>query len=370
LRETLLEIDYRARMSRRIGAAASLPPGVAYALRSNRSPVARAAAVAHNALAYSGAQPRIGEAVVVTPTVVSPFEQQQQQAGAASPQCSFACIFVSLVLLLLTGGLLTVFFVQNTRIVSLEHHISVLQRQHMTEVAYSAAAAGTIGATQSRNALAARYSPPPPPPALQTQAALPQQQQQDKLPSPAPRTPVYNNANTSSSTDDFERLLNAGRSALRDSRGMTRLADNALMPTSGTSSTGAATAGALYASSGSGVDASTAPAATDTGETHDHYRFTIERPEDESKAVSGIRIPPGTGSIERFDTKRLLTCHVCCRPEVDVFVCPPADQLSLLVRYSPTSDEHYVRLMVHNRAYYGADCVLYWVLDNDEKQQQ
>jgi hypothetical protein len=89
-----------------------------------------------------------------------------------------------------------------------------------------------------------------------------------------------------------------------------------------------------------------------------HYEFAVW----DALAMTspnGVRVP-AEGGISQLSLD-MFSSSVCCRVDVNLATCPPADQISTIVYRNAETDEHYLRVLVRNQVYLGKSCVFFWV---------
>lgn len=101
-----------------------------------------------------------------------------------------------------------------------------------------------------------------------------------------------------------------------------------------------------------------------------YYFFEVEQPDNVEEAERlGIRIPPDDESIPNLSLDGFLQKSICCRMDANTETCPDTNQMGVVIRGVPDTGDHYLRVAVHNPAYFDVPCVFFWVSINDESRQ-
>ena len=296
--------------------------------------------------------------ITATPSSSSPTPQTQQQQpiGAhadgwdqrlppshhhrTGPRCSWFTLLLIFVLLVL---FLIGYVVLTDRTADLSRRLRAIEKMHANDILFNAGSdAGSGGGNNNgkRNQPFPQLSP------SYLQQAL-----------AASTTAPIANSGSGGGDNDFDKLLSAGRSSVErgENGALTRFGANA-----------AAMNSLARQASSSVADSSTALNTQRGIEAH-HYSFTIEQSAS-TDSPAGVRIPP-IGSVENLWLDRLLSFSVCCRVEMHL-TCPPADQISAIVRANPEADEQYLRVLVRNPIYFNRPCILYWVLSPEDEPKE
>lgn len=98
-----------------------------------------------------------------------------------------------------------------------------------------------------------------------------------------------------------------------------------------------------------------------------YYFFEVPEPDNYEEAErTGVRIPAADDkSIPDLWLDGLLHMSVCCRVDPNTQTCPNSNQIGVVIRAVPETGNHYLRVAVHNKAYYDVPCVFFWMSVNE-----
>lgn len=167
---------------------------------------------------------------------------------------------------------------------------------------------------------------------------------------------------------------NAKRKAAADSSSVPEIDFNALLyggnkpPAAADINESGRNAAAAAVKSGlPGASALTLPALPPNVRTN-YYFFEVPEPDNyEDAERQGVRIPADADdkTIPDLSLDGLLHMSVCCRVDPNTQTCPNSNQIGVVIRAVPETGNHYLRVAVHNKAYYDVPCVFFWMSVND-----